>query len=104
MSQAGRLNGITPVPVTVVETLTGNTGGAVGPTGNNINVVGDGTTVEVTGNPGTSTLTISALGGVATTFDGDSGSATPSAGVLTLHGTGDITTSATGSTVTFTGS
>jgi hypothetical protein len=43
----------------VVETLTGNTGGAVGPTANNINVVGSGG-LTVTGNPGTSTLTISA--------------------------------------------
>lgn len=43
---------------TVVETLTGNTGGPVGPTGNNINVVGTGL-ITVTGNPGTSTLTIS---------------------------------------------
>jgi hypothetical protein len=41
----------------IVETLTGNTGGAVGPTGNNINVVGAGQ-VYVTGDPGDSTLTI----------------------------------------------
>lgn len=41
-----------------VLTLTGNTGGAVGPTGGNINVVGTGT-ISVAGNPGTSTLTIS---------------------------------------------
>lgn len=46
----------------VVETLTGNSGGAVGPTGNNINVVGSGS-VTVAGNPGTSTLTISTTGG-----------------------------------------
>lgn len=39
----------------------------------------------------------------SSTFNADSGSATPSAGVITLHGTGDITTSATGSTVTFAG-
>lgn len=42
-----------------VNTLTGNTGGAVGPNAGNINVVGDGTSIIVTGNPGTSTLTIS---------------------------------------------
>lgn len=41
-----------------VQTLTGNTGGAVPPTANNINVVGTGA-VTVTGSPGTSTLTIS---------------------------------------------
>ena len=39
------------------ETLTGNTGGAVPPTAGNINVIGAGT-VLVSGNPGTSTLTI----------------------------------------------
>ena len=48
--------GVSPV----VETLTGNSGGAVGPTANNINILGTGSVV-VTGNPGTSTLTISTL-------------------------------------------
>lgn len=42
-----------------VQTLTGNSGGAVPPTAGNINVEGDGTTITVVGNPGTSTLTIS---------------------------------------------
>jgi len=45
-------------PAGFIQTLTGNTGGAVGPTVGNINVVGTGS-VAVTGNPGTSTLTIS---------------------------------------------
>lgn len=40
-----------------ITTLTGNSGGAVGPTSGNINVVG-GTGITVVGNPGTSTLTI----------------------------------------------
>ena len=59
MSQAGVINvaggggGGSPI-----QTLTGNSGGAVPPTANNINVVGSGA-VTVTGNPGTSTLTIS---------------------------------------------
>ena len=44
-----------------VLTLTGNSGGIVGPTGGNINVVGTGS-VTVTGNPGTSTLTIAVTG------------------------------------------
>lgn len=47
--------------ITTVQTLTGNSGGAVGPTGNNIDVVGSGG-VTVVGNPGTSTLTISVSG------------------------------------------
>jgi hypothetical protein len=47
-----------------VSALTGNSGGAVGPDDmGNINVVGDGTTVNVTGDPGDNTLTISLVGG-----------------------------------------
>lgn len=43
--------------------LAGNTGGNVGPTGLGvINVVGDTTTINVAGNAGTNTLTISAAG------------------------------------------
>ena len=63
VSQITRLKtgGIIP-PGTVVETLTGNSGGAVGPNGaSNINVIGDGTTIDVVGNPGTNTLTISSI-------------------------------------------
>lgn len=44
-----------------VLTLTGNSGGAVPPSAGNINVVGSGS-VTVSGNPGTSTLTISVTG------------------------------------------
>lgn len=61
MSQAGIINvaggggGGSPI-----QTLTGNTGGAVPPTANNINIVGSGA-VSVTGNSGTSTLTISVV-------------------------------------------
>ena len=43
-----------------MQTLTGNSGGAVGPNGsNNINFVGDGTSINIVGNPGTNTLTAS---------------------------------------------
>lgn len=45
-----------------IGTLTGNSGGAVGPTSGNINIVGSGG-ITVVGNPGTSTLTISGGGG-----------------------------------------
>lgn len=81
MSQAGTR---TPNsgPGGFVQTLTGNTGGPVPPTAGNINVVGDVTTINVAGNPGTSTLTISTSGSVATTYDGDTGSATPSGGII----------------------
>lgn len=46
----------------LVAELTGNTGGPVPPTLlGNINVVGDGTSITVAGNPATNTLTISTL-------------------------------------------
>lgn len=47
---------------TTIDTITGNSGGAVGPTAGNVNIVGSGA-ITVTGNPGTSTLTISDTGG-----------------------------------------
>lgn len=84
----------------VFETLTGNTGAAVPPTGNNINVVGDGTTVTVAGNPGTSTLTISASTGVAITYDCNSGSATASGSVLNVLGGTGVSTTGAGNTIT----
>ncbi len=46
-------------------TLTGNSGGAVSPTAGNINVLG-GTGINIVGNPGTSTLTVNAIGGGVT--------------------------------------
>lgn len=73
MSQAGKLFDGTILPD--IETLTGNSGGAVGPTGGNINVVGDGTTIDITGNPGTSTLTASFIGTTDITITGDTGGA-----------------------------
>jgi hypothetical protein len=45
----------------VTETLTGNSGGAVGPSGNNINTVGSGS-ITIVGSPGTNTLTTQLTG------------------------------------------
>jgi len=47
--------------------LTGNSGGAVGPTAGNINVLG-GTGINIVGNPGTSTLTVSTTGTTNLTY------------------------------------
>lgn len=44
-----------------METLTGNSGGSVSPTNNNINTVGTGS-ITIVGNPGTSTLTTQLTG------------------------------------------
>lgn len=61
MSQITRpYSGAMPPPAGFIATETGNTGGAVGPDGAmNLNVVGDGNFITVTGTPGTNTLTIS---------------------------------------------
>jgi hypothetical protein len=101
MSQAGKFISSSPAPGTVL-TLTGNTGGPVGPDGGgNINVVGDGTTVNVAGNAGTNTLTVSVDDSVANQYTADTGTATPVANNLNIFGdSASILTSATGSTVT----
>lgn len=100
MSQSGIL-GAAGGGAGVVDTLTGNTGGPVGPTGGGtINVVGTGG-VTVTGNAGTNTLTITA--GVSTlTFDTDGTPAVSAAGIIHTVGDGvNISTNGVGSTVTF---
>lgn len=98
MSQSGiYAAGGTP-PVGSILTLTGDTGGAVGPTTGNINIVGGGI-ISVAGNPGTSTLTISATGAGAEQFDTDAGNATPSAGVLNVFGGLNINTAGVSDTV-----
>lgn len=70
-----------------VISLTGNVNGRVYPTAGNINVVGDGITVTVVGTPGSSTLTISALGtGTTETLTGDTGGAvSPLAGNINVQ-------------------
>jgi len=61
MSQSGSSYEGTALPN--IETITGNSGGAVGPDSSlNINLVGQGG-VEVAGDPGTNTLTITVSGG-----------------------------------------
>lgn len=95
MSQITRFLGVGAVP----ETLTGNVGGAVGPTGGNIDVVGTGAIVT-TGNPATSTLTISIGGTHADTYTCDVGSATPALSVLNVLGGTNINTAGAGNTVT----
>lgn len=66
MSQAGLVSAQTS-PLPDVETLTGNTGGPVGPDAAfNINIVGT-EEIIVTGNPATNTLTIDSLHGTGNT-------------------------------------
>lgn len=94
-----------PSAAGTVATLTGNSGGAVGPNGaGNINVVGDGTSITIAGNPGTNTLTASLVGGgvAAQSFTTNvAGPVTPTAaGVLNLNAsTSTYTNGATANTV-----
>ena len=82
MSQAGRY--VTGGGGGNLSTLTGNSGGAIGPTAGNINVMGDGTTITVVGDSVTSTLTISALGDSLTWVDvpGNSQTMVPNTGYV----------------------
>lgn len=58
MSQAGMFSGGGPTPPgTAIQTITGDTGGPVGPTAGNINLLTADTTIQFVGNPGTSTIT-----------------------------------------------
>lgn len=101
MSQSGVFStGATP-PGGVVATVQGNSGGVVSPNGSdNIFIVGDGTTVDIVGNPATHTLTVSAIGGGGgiTSITGDTGAA-QSGPAIDLNAL-----STAGSSVSFSGS
>lgn len=85
-----------------VKTLTGDTGGPVGPDVNgNINTLGTANNITVTGNPGTNTLTWDVGSHVAVSYPTDLGTAVPSANVLNII-TANSTNNA-GSSVLFTG-
>ncbi len=74
-------------------TITGNAGGAVSPDGGgNINLIGDGVTVNIVGNPGTNTLTVSASGAnLIGSLTGNSGGPVFStAGNTNILGSGSI--------------
>src|SRR4029077_5687000 len=86
-----------------LKTLTGNSGGAVsGNAAHNINILGDATTINVVGSPGTNTLTVSTTGSIASSFPTDFGTATPSAGVLNIIANNAATNA--GASIKFTGS
>ncbi len=124
MSQGGLINSTGGGgPGSPIATLTGNSGGPVSPTANNINTVGTGS-ITVVGNPGTSTLTAQLTGltnhsllvgagtatitnlGVASNGQLPIGSAgldpvlatlTAGTGIAIVNGAGSITISATSS-------
>jgi hypothetical protein len=87
--------------ITVTETLTGNTGGPVPPTGNNINIVGTGA-LSVDGVPATSTLTISATGLTETLTGNTGGAVSPTGSNINIVGTGIVSVTGNPGTSTLT--
>ena len=86
-----------------INTLTGDTGGPVGPDASeNINILG-GTGIDVAGVPASSTLTISADGTVPLTFTEDSGSATAALNILNVLGGNLLSTTGAANNVTIDG-
>jgi hypothetical protein len=105
VGSTGQLGTVGTGGATLVSTITGNTGGAVSPLAGNVNIVGDGTTIQITGNPGTHTLTVVGLGGGGGTLSelaGDTGFALPTAGVINIIA--DNASLNCGSSVLFSGS
>jgi hypothetical protein len=93
MSQSGSFTSSIFPPGVVVETLTGNSGGAVGPTLNNINLLG-GNNITAAGNPGTSTITFSVTG--TTNHAVQVGNASGSLTSIGVGTTGQVLTGVTG--------
>lgn len=91
-------NGSGGTPGSDIRTLTGNSGGAIGPDASyNINIVGSGA-VSVTGSG--NTLTITDGGAASAQFNTDSGSAIPAANILQVLGSHGLNTTGSGNTVT----
>lgn len=89
---------------TGILSITGNTGGPVMPSIGNINLIGDGETITIVGNPGTNTLTMSTAGGITQTLTGDSGGPVgpDGGGNVNIVGTGSISVVGTPGTSTLT--
>jgi hypothetical protein len=105
INSLGQLGTVGSGGATVIETVTGNSGGAVDPSAGNINIIGDGTSISITGNPGTNTLTVAAIGGPGglSTLTGDTGGAiSPLAGNINILA--GVSTLNCGSSVEFVGS
>ncbi len=87
-------------------TITGDTGGALSPSGGNFNIIGGSNGIDTSGSGSTLTLNfdVTELPDIPTTFNGDSGSATPSGNIINILGSSGVTTSASGNTITVSGS
>jgi len=92
MSQAGQF-----FQTGALVSLTGDSGGVIGPVAGNINILG-GAGITVAGTP--NTLTISHAGVFADSFPTDAGTAVPVAGDTNILGGTNINTTGAGNTVT----
>ncbi len=105
MSQQGTYLSINP-SMGVVQTLTGNVGGAISPIAGNINIVGAGG-ITVTGTPGTLTITAAAAGVTSITGTANQITASAPTGAVTLSipvvfiAPGSIEATTTATAVTF---
>ena len=87
-----------------IQTLTGDSGGALSPTAGNFNILGGTNGIDTSGSGSTLTLNFDVTEtGCITTVNGDSGTAVATANAISIVGAGTVTTSSTGSTVTITG-
>jgi len=83
--------------ISPIETITGNSGGDVGPDGlGNIDIVGDGTLIDIVGNPGTNTLDVNLSSAIPSSFIADVGTATPVLNALTVVGGTNMNTQGAG--------
>lgn len=96
MSQIGKFSSLNAA----MESLSGDVGGTVFPSAGNINILGDGTIINVIGTPLTHTLTITPSEAVPGNFPTDAGDATPVHNeVSVLGGTNIGTVGVTGNPV-----
>jgi len=86
------------IPSSIDQTLMGDTGGLITPTGGTIFVSG-GIGFDVTGSLATNTLTITGADELADTYDADIGDATPFNNILEIGGATNIETTGSGNTI-----
>ena len=98
---AGALPSFQAAPIGTIDSLTGNTGGAISPSAGNINVIGDGTTITIAGSGNTLTASLIGTGAIQTLTGSTSGGAiSPLAGNINITAGTGITVVGTAHTLT----
>lgn len=100
VSNTAQWNTMAISPAGAINTATGNSGGAITPSGSNINIVGSGV-LAFAGSGATLTGSITPGTTLVSTIAGNSGGArSPTAGAMSIVGTGEVTVTGSGSTLT----